>query len=270
MVHAQGSGYVAVDGVEVYWERFGERAGTPLVIVHGGFGLISGWGHMLPTLAERRPVVAIELQGHGHTRDVERPFSFDALGEQIAGVVAAFGPGPADLLGYSLGGMASIQCALSHGHLLRRLVLVSVPCRRTGWFPEVLDGMAQVGAPLFEQMRHSPMYAGWRAVAPNPEAFPTLLDKIGDLLRTPYDWTEQVGGLSMPTMLIYADADSISPAHAAEFFGLLGGGLRDAGWDGMDRGDHRLAVLPGTTHYDVCQAPVMPEMVDAFLRAGAG
>ncbi|MCU4183394.1 alpha/beta hydrolase [Acidiferrimicrobium sp. IK] len=265
----QRSGYVPVDGVEVYWERYGEGA-TPLVLVHPGFGLISGWGPALAALAERRPVVAIELQGHGHTADVDRPFSFDGFADQIVGVIAALGPGPVDLLGYSLGGLASLACALRYGDLLRRLVLVSVPCRRDGWFPEVLDGMERVGAAGFDQMRHSPMYAAWRAVTPNPDGFPTLMDKTGELLRGPYDWTEQIPGLGMATMLVYADADSIPPAHAAEFYGLLGGGLRDAGWDGSARSPHRLAVIPGTTHYDLCQAPEWAGMVDGFLAGRAG
>jgi pimeloyl-ACP methyl ester carboxylesterase len=109
------------------------------------------------------------------------------------------------------------------------------------------------------------MYAAYTAVAPDPEAFPALMDKTGALLRRPYDWTEEVRALRMPTLLAYADADSIPVTHAAEFYGLLGGGLRDAGWDGSGRPAAQLAILPGRTHYDVFAAPELPDVVDRFL-----
>src|SRR5579863_2592694 len=96
------SGYVATGGVEIYWESRGE-GGVPLVVVHGGFGLTSMYGDLLDRLASRRRVIAIELQGHGHTRDIDRPFSFEAFGDDIAGVIDGLGLGRADLLGYSLG-----------------------------------------------------------------------------------------------------------------------------------------------------------------------
>jgi pimeloyl-ACP methyl ester carboxylesterase len=114
-------------------------------------------------------------------------------------------------------------------------------------------------------MRQSPMYAAYAAVAPDVDAFPVLMDRTGELLRQPYDWTEQVRGLAMPVQLVYADADGIPPAHAAEFFALLGGGLRDASWDGSLRPASRLAILPGRTHYDVAQAPGLAELVGDFL-----
>jgi pimeloyl-ACP methyl ester carboxylesterase len=125
--------------------------------------------------------------------------------------------------------------------------------------------MDQVGSGGFPMMRQSPMYAAYTAVAPDPDAFPALMDRTGELLRRPYDWTEDVRGLAMPTLLVYADADSIPPAHAAEFYGLLGGGQRDAGWDGSARPAAQLAILPGRTHYDVFAAPELPGIVDRFL-----
>ena len=114
-------------------------------------------------------------------------------------------------------------------------------------------------------MRHSPMYSAYAAVAPDVDAFPELMDKTGALLRTPYDWTEEVRAMTVPTLLVYGDADSVPPSHAAEFFALLGGGLRDAGWDGSGRPASGLAVLRGRTHYDVFDAPELPAVVTGFL-----
>jgi pimeloyl-ACP methyl ester carboxylesterase len=259
------TGYAPVNGVEMYWESRG-RGGVPLILTHGGFGLTSMFSALCDRLSRERRVIAIELQGHGHTRDIDRPFSYEAFGEDIAALVAHLELGQADLLGVSLGGGASLRAAIQHPESVRRLIAVSIPFRRDGWFPEVLEGMSQVSSAGFEQMRGSPMYASWLRVAPDPETFPALMDKTGALLARPYDWTEEVRALAVPTMLVYGDADSIPTSHAAEFFALLGGGLRDAGWIEPELGTARLAILPGRTHYDVFRAPLLAELADAFLR----
>jgi pimeloyl-ACP methyl ester carboxylesterase len=259
-------GYAPVHGVRMYWRSIGE-GGTPLVVVHGGFGLVDMWGGLLEQLAVGRRVVAVELQGHGRTADVDRPFRYEIFGDDLAALIEHLELGQADLLGYSLGAGASLQAAIRHPQRIRRLVLVSTVFTRDGWFPEVRAGMDQVGSAGFEMMRQSPLYAAYAAVAPDVDAFPALMDRTGDLLRQPYDWTEQVRGLPMPVQLVYGDADSIPVAHAAEFFALLGGGLHDAGWDGAQRPASRLAVLPGRTHYDVFAAPQLAPVVTDFLDA---
>lgn len=258
------TGYAPVGEVELYWESRGS-GGTPLIVVHGGYGLTSMFGDVLGLLAQHRQVVAIELQGHGHTRDISRPFTWEEFGEQVGGVVTHVGSGQADLLGWSLGGGAVLRCAIQHPDLVRKLVVVSAPCRRDGWLPEVLTAFDGMSSALFGQMRQSPMYAAWANVAPDRDAFPALMDKTGDLLRQPYDWSDEARRLPMPVMLAYADADSVPPSHAAEFFALLGGGQRDAGWDGAQRPASRLAILPGLTHYDIGTSPLLASAVDDFL-----
>jgi pimeloyl-ACP methyl ester carboxylesterase len=258
-------GYAPVTGgVRMYWRSLGE-GGTPLVVVHGGFGVVGVFGDVLERLAAHRRVVAVELQGHGHTADVDRPLTWDDLADDVAALVRGLDLGPADLLGYSLGGGVVLRAAIRHPEVVRRLVVVSAPCRRDGWLPDVLEGMAGVSSAGFEWMRESPMYAAYAAVAPDVDAFPALMDKTGDLIRAPYDWSGEVRGITAPVLLVYGDADGVPPAHAAEFFALLGGGLRDAGWDGSGRPASRLAVLPGRTHYDVVSAPELATVVDGFL-----
>jgi pimeloyl-ACP methyl ester carboxylesterase len=264
MAGPHDTGYAPVHGMDLYWESRGED-GTPLVVVHGGFGLASMFGELLDHLAANRRVIAIELQGHGHTRDIARDFSYEAFGDDVAAVIEHLGLGPADLLGYSLGGGACLRAAIQHPGHVRRLALVSIACRRDGWFPEVLEGMSQLSSAGFDQMKQSPMYQAWVDVAPDVSSFPTLMNKTGELLRKPYDWTEGVKALDVPTLLVYGDADSIPPSHAAEFFALLGGGLKDAGWDGSLRTDMRLAILPGRTHYDVFGAPELATVVGNFI-----
>jgi pimeloyl-ACP methyl ester carboxylesterase len=260
----RAEGYAPVNGVDMYWRSVGE-GGTPLVVVHGGFGTADMYGDLPDRLAEGRRVISVELQGHGHTRDIDRPFSYEAFGDDLGELVGHLGLGQADLLGYSLGAGGCVRAAIQHPERIRRLAVVSTPARRDGWFPEVLAGMAQVGRALVDGMEQSPMYDAYAAVAPDPEAFPELMDKTGALLRKPYDWSEQIRAMIVPTLLVFADADSIPVSHAAEYFALLGGGLRDAGWDGADRPASRLAVIPGRTHYDVFQAPELAGLVASFL-----
>jgi pimeloyl-ACP methyl ester carboxylesterase len=256
-------GYAPVNGVDMYWESRGS-GGVPLIVTHGGFGATSMFGDLLDQLAEQRQVVAIELQAHGHTRDIDRPFSFEAFGDDIAGLIDHLDLRQADLLGYSLGAGATLRCAIQHPNRVRRLTLVSTPCRSDGWYPEVLEAMAQMSRAGFDMMRRSAMYQAWLNVAPDPDAFPALMDRTGELLRQPYDWSDEVERLTIPTLLVYADADSIPPSHAAEFFALLGGGLRDAGWDGSSATNMHLAILPGFTHYNIFDAPQLAAMVAAF------
>jgi pimeloyl-ACP methyl ester carboxylesterase len=258
------TGYAPVNGVEMYWESRGE-GGVPLVVTHGGYGLTSMFPDLLDLLANSRRVLAIELQGHGHTRDTGRPLRYESFGDDIAALIGHLGLGQADLLGYSLGAGASLRAAIQHPHLVRRLGVVSFPLRRDAWFPEVRAGMDQMSRAAFDQMRHSPNYQAWSEVAPDPEAFPALMDKMGELLRRDYDWGDEVGQLTQPTLLVFGDSDSIPPAHAAEFYALLGGGLKDAGWDGSLPTASRLAILPGATHYAIFGSPLLPAIAAEFF-----
>jgi pimeloyl-ACP methyl ester carboxylesterase len=258
------TGYVPLHGADVYWESRG-FGGTPLVVVHGGFGVTSLFADLLDRLAVDRYVVAIELRGHGHTRDTDQPFTFEAFGDDIAGVIDGLGLGQADLLGNSLGGFASLRAAIQHPDSVRRLALVSIPFRRDGWYPEVLAGMDRISSAGFEMMKQSPLYDAWSPVAPDVDAFPRLMDKTGELLRRPFDWADEVKQLAMPTLLVYGDGDSIPPSHAAEFFALLGGGLRDGGWDGTLPTHNRLAILPGLTHYNIFDTPQVAAVVATFM-----
>jgi pimeloyl-ACP methyl ester carboxylesterase len=211
-------------------------------------------------------VISVELPGHGHSRKGKAgPFRWEGLGEDIAGLIAGLGLAEADLLGYSLGGGASLRCAIQHPALIRRLVLISAPHRQSAWFPEIRAAFDGMDAGLFEQFRQGPLYAGWRAVAPDESTFPALMDASGGLLRQQYDWSSLVAELPMPLLLVFGDADSIAPSAAAEFFRLLGGGQRDAGWDGAARPASRLAILPGATHYNMLEASSLPTIVAEFL-----
>lgn len=262
---APKTGYAPVNGLKMYYEIHG--AGEPLILLHGGFGLTEMLGEVLAQLAARRQVIAADLQGHGRTADIDRPLRLEHLGDDIAALIAHLGFERADVMGYSLGGSSALRAAIQHPDRVRKLVLVSAPFRRDGWYPENRAGMDQMGAAAAEFMKNTPMYQSYVRVAPEPEHFPALIDKMGDLLRQDYDWSHDVAALKLPTLIIFGDADAISPAHAAQFFALLGGGQRDGSWDRSGMPNARLAILPDTTHYDIFSSPWLAAAVTPFLDA---
>ena len=261
-------GYALVNGINLYYEIHGE-GGFPLILLHGGLGSIGMFevGGVLSQLAARRQVIGVDLQAHGRTADVDRPMRLETSADDIAALIKHLGFEQADVMGYSMGGAVAIQTAIRHPEVVRKLVAVSVPFRRDGWYPEVLAGMSQVGAAAAEPMKQSPMYQMYSQIAPRVEDWPVLLAKTGDMLRIDYDWTTQVATIQAPTMIVIGDADSIPVAHAAEFFGLLGGSKGDAGWDGSGMSKSRLAILPATTHYNSFMSPLLPLVVIPFLDA---
>ena len=244
--------YVRTNGLDLYYEEHGSGDGTPLVLLHGGIGGGEIFAAVAPALAEGRRVIVPDLQGHGRTAHIDRPLRAEDLADDIAGLIEQLGLERADVMGYSLGGEVAWRVAIQHPDRVRRLVVVSTPCRRDGSFPEVMAIMdafdAAEMAPLIKQ---SPFGQHYARVAPRPEDWELHIARTAETIKIHFDWTDEVGRLEAPTMLVFADSDSVMPDHVAELFRLLGGGLRDAGWDGSAQPVARLAVLPGPTHYDV-------------------
>ena len=259
--------YADVNGLSLYYSEHG--SGEPLVLVHGGFGSGEMFGPVLAALANNRRVITVDLQAHGRTADVGRPLRFETMADDIAGLIGHLGLVRSDVMGVSLGAGVALRAAIQHPEAVDRLVLVSAPFRRDGWFPEIAAAMRQFSPAQAEAMKQSPMYESYARIAPRPGAWPVLHAKMGELLSRDYDWSAEVAGITAPTMLVYADCDSIQPGHMVEFFALLGGGLRDADWDGSGRPAGRLAVLPGTTHYDIFASPALAAPVVEFLEAPA-
>ncbi len=261
------TGYANINGLRLYYEVHG--AGEPLVLLHGGLGSIGMFGPNLPALAAGRQVVAADLQAHGRTADIDRPLTYEAMGNDIAALIGQLGLGRADVMGYSLGAGTALRTAIQHPEAVRKLVVVSTPCKRNGWYPEIRAAMSQLTSASAEMMKPSPIYKTYAHVSPRPGDWPVLLGKIGDMLRREYDWSDEVARINAPVMLVFGDSDSVPVAHMAEFYGLLGGSRRDAGWDGSGMQPNRLAVLPGLTHYDIGVAPALVAAVTPFLDAPA-
>jgi pimeloyl-ACP methyl ester carboxylesterase len=254
------TGYAPVNGLNLYYEIHG--TGEPLILLHGGVVGIAMFGPNLDALSQKRKVIAVELQGHGRTADIDRPLSYEVMADDIAALMKYLGIERADVMGYSLGGGVALQTAIRHPASVHKLVVVSATFKRDGWYPEILAAMAQMGPAAGEQMKQSPLYKLYPSVN-----WAVLFTKLGDLLRKDYDWSKQVAAIKSPTMIVFADADAVRPAHAIEFFGLLGGGQKDAGLDGSGRPANQLAILPGLTHYNISSNPALATVVSPFLDA---
>ena len=218
-------------------------------------------------LAKDRRVIAVDLQAHGHTADVDCPLRYQTLGDDVAALIGHLGLAQADLMGYSFGAATALRTAIQHPHLVCPLVVVSAPCQRDGWYPESLAGMNQLGSHLAEPLKQSPLYGIYATAAPRVPDWPVLLDKTGNLLRQDFDWSADIAKITAQAMLVYADADAVCPAHIVNFYALLGGGLCDATWNGSTRSVARLAILPGHTHYDIFGSPDLGCAVIPFLDA---
>lgn len=258
------TGRAEIAGVDYYYEVRGQ--GEPLLLLHGGLGSIGMFAPILPALTKARQVIAVDLHGHGRTPLGSRNIDLADIGNDLAVLLKRLGYGKVDALGYSFGGGAAFRLAVQHPETVRRLVLVSSGFSDDGFYPELRAQQVQLGAAMAEAMKGTPMYASYAAVAPHPEDFPKLLDQMGNLMRTPYDWSADVASVKMPVMLVFGDSDMYRPEHVVKFYQLLGGGLKDAGWMRENISQHRLAIIPNRTHYDMFFAPELVSTVLPFLN----
>jgi pimeloyl-ACP methyl ester carboxylesterase len=257
------SGHAAINGVNYYYAVYGK--GEPLLLLHGGLGQIEMFGPNLGLLAKGRQVIGVDLHGHGRTDLGTRDISVIDMADDFAALLEKLGYQKVDVMGYSLGGAAAFRLAVQHPQLVRRLVIVSAGMAQDQFFPEMLPQQAAVSAAMMEQMRGTPMYKSYVAIAPHPEDFPKLLDRMGAYMRKPYDWSADVKKVTAQTMLVYGDSDMIRPEHIVKFYQLLGGGLKDAGWQREHMAQNRLAIVPNKTHYDIFLDTDATQLVLPFL-----
>src|SRR5918998_1952405 len=234
--------YAKVNGLNIYYEIHG--TGQPLVVLHGAYMTIDLMGEIVPALAETRQVIAVELQGHGRTADIDRPLAYELMVNDIAALLRHLVIGKADVFGYSMGGGVAFQVAIRHPEVVSKLVVASASYTSDGMHPELLEMIPTLTPEVFAG---SPIEEAYLRTAPNPDDFPTLVAKMKQLDMEPFAWPpEDIQGIAAPTLLIVGDSDAIRLEHAVEMFRLLGGGVMgDMG--GLPKS--RLAVLPGTTHF---------------------
>jgi pimeloyl-ACP methyl ester carboxylesterase len=244
----------------MYYEIHG--AGKPLVLIHGAFMTVEAWGDILAGLAKTRKVVAVELQGHGRTADIDRPFSLEQFADDVAALLAHIGVAKADIFGYSLGGGVALQMAIRHPEMTDKLVVASATTRSDGWYPEVAENIAKITPDLFTG---TIVRDGYNKVAPDPGAFPALVERIKAAEAKSYAWPEaSIRAIASPALIVIGDSDGVRPEHAVEMFRLLGGGVFG---DLAGLPKSQLAVLPGTHHFSVMfRAAWLVPMITDFLE----
>lgn len=257
------SGYVSVNGLEMYYEIHG--TGQPVVLIHGAFSAIgTSFGKILPELAKSRQVIGFELQAHGHTADIDRPLSLESMADDVAVAIKQLDLQRADVFGYSMGAFVALQVVIRHPEVVRKLVLASVSYTRSGIHPGLMEGLGEMTP---EMMFGSPWHDEYMKIAPHPEHFARLFAKKTEMDRQTKDLPdESIRAIKSPTLIIIGDSDLIRPEHAVEMFRLLGGGVFGDTPAGLP--NSQLAILPGTSHVSVSdRTELLIPMITAFLDA---
>jgi pimeloyl-ACP methyl ester carboxylesterase len=256
------TGYAPVNGLKMYYEIHG--SGEPLVLLHGSFMTISNnWTGWIGELSKTRTVIAVEMQGHGRTADINRDFSYESLADDIAAMLDYLKIKQADLLGYSMGGGVAMQVAIRQPEKVRKVVSISAFFRRDGLVKEVLDAFPKLTADAF---KGSPIETEYKKLSPTPNEFPTFVKRVIAMELKPYDFgASKLEATRAPFFFIHGDADGVRLDHIAEMFRLKGDEIHG---DLRPRSESRLAVLPNATHVTLMEkGNVIIPMVNDFLDA---
>jgi pimeloyl-ACP methyl ester carboxylesterase len=257
------TGYAPVNGLKMYYEIHG--SGEPVVLLHGAFMAIAGdWNDWVNELAKTHKVIAVEMQGHGRTADIDREITYDNLSDDVAALLDYLKIPSADIVGYSLGGGVAIDTAIRHPEKVRKVVSISAPIRRDGWVKEANDFWPNF---KWEMMKGTPAEIGYKQLSPTPDKFPDFVNHVIATAMRPYDFgADKLKATKAPMFFIHGDADGVRMDHIAEMYRLKGGG--NIHGDMQPRSESRLAILPNTTHVTLMSrmAIIIP-MINDFLDA---
>jgi pimeloyl-ACP methyl ester carboxylesterase len=257
------AGYAPVNGLRMYYEIHGSGSDAPLVLLHGSYMTISNnWPGWIGELSKTRRVIAVEMQGHGRTADINRDFSYENLADDISALLDYLKITQVDLLGYSMGGGVAMQAAIRHPEKVRKVVSISAVFRHDGWVKEALDMFPQLTADMLK----GPLETEYKKLSPTPNAFPSFVKRLIAMDLKPYDFgADKLRATRTPFLFIHGDADGVRLDHIAEMFRLKGDEIFG---DMRPRSESRLAVLPNTTHVTLMQkANAIIPMVNDFLAA---
>lgn len=261
------SGYITINDLNMYYEIRGsttQGSGTPLIALHGAYMTTDAMSIVTIPLAETRQVIAVDLQAHGRTNDVDRPLNYAQMADDVVALMDQLGIERADVFGYSMGGGVAQQIVFRHPERVNKLVVLATTFRLNGWHQDVLDTIAQITPEMFAG---SPMETEYARVAPNPENFPTLVEKLVALDSEEFDWTAEVATIQAPTLVMVADNDGVRLEHAVEMYTLLGGGVSA---DHSGQPVNQFAVIPGASHVGVIYQPErVTSLISQFLDAPA-
>jgi len=261
-IKPSNSGYAPVNGIKIYYEVYGE--GRPMVLLHGAFWTINmNWGQLIPELSKSRKVIAIELQGHGHTRYSDRKLSFPTLASDVEGVMDYLKVDSADVAGFSMGGSVAYQFAVQTPKRLRKLVIISSTYKSSGWLPEVSNAFKGFKPEFFT---NSPMKAAYDAVAPDKTKWIPFLEQMIAFAGQPFDFGDaNISKISVPVLIISGDNDGLDKIELAKTYKLLGGGVSFDLTQTMPKS--QLAIVPSQGHVSLMmQTTTILNYLNSFLN----
>jgi len=240
-------GYADVNGLKMYYEIHG--TGKPLVVLHGAFG----WATVYPTLAANRQVIAVELQGHGHTADIDRPLTIEQMADDTAALLKHLKIEQADFFGYSMGGNVALAVAIRHPNLVGRLAINGSHYGRMedAYEPAAFQQFQSLPADFAPAVLKDP----YDKVAPDPKQWPVLVAKVKKMgLEFKGFAREDMKSIKARVLITLGDRDGVRPEHAVEMFRLIP--------------NAQLAVFPGGDHFLLFTSPdKVLSPIAAFLDA---
>ena len=255
------SGYAPVNGSKVYYEVYGK--GKPVVLLHGAFMTIAGnWSELIPELSKTRKVIAIEMQGHGHTPYQDRKISHAALASDVEGVMDYLKIDSADIAGYSMGGSVAYQLAIQSPKRVKKLVIISSTYKSGGWIPDINNAFKQWKPEMFA---NSPMRAAYNAVAPDTTKWTKFIGQMIAFAGTPFDMGDaNIAKITAPVLIISGDNDGLDKVELMKTYNMLGGGV-SADLSPMPKS--HLAIVPSQSHVSLMmQAKTVLNYVNDFLQ----
>lgn len=255
------NGYAPANGIKVYYEVYGE--GKPLILIHGAFMTIEGnWAQLLPELSKTRKVIAIEMQGHGHTPYSDRKLSHVTLADDVAAVMNYLKVDSADVAGYSMGGSVAYEFAVKYPKRLNKLVIISSTYKSTGWIPAINEAFKSFKPEIFD---NSPMKTAYDAVAPDKTKWSKFIQQMIVFANTPFDIGDaNIAKISAPVLIIAGDNDGLDKVELAKTYKLLGGGISA---DMAPMPKSQLAIVPAQAHVSLMmQTATLLTYLNGFLK----
>ena len=255
------SGYAPVNGIKVYYEVYGE--GKPLVLLHGAFYTIDmNWGQLIPELSKTRKVIAIEMQGHGHTPFSDRKLSITSLASDVEKVMDYLKIDSADVAGFSMGGSVAYQFAVQSPKRLRKLVIISSTYKTNGWLPIVNGGFKDFKPEFFD---NTPIKAAYDVVAPDKTKWRNFLEQMFVFAREPFNVGDSnIAKIAAPVLIISGDNDGTEKIELMKTYKLLGGGV-SADLEPMPKS--QLAIVPSQGHVSLMmQTTTILTYLNGFLK----
>jgi pimeloyl-ACP methyl ester carboxylesterase len=260
-IKPSSSGYAPANGIKVYYEVYGE--GSPIVLLHGAFYTIDlNWSQLIPELSKTRKVIAIEMQGHGHTPFSERKLSLTTLASDVEKVMDYLKIDSADVAGYSMGGSVAYQFAVQSPKRLRKLVIFSSTYKTNGWLPIVSGALKDFKPELFD---NTPLQTAYDAVAPDKTKWRKYLEQMFVFAKEPFDIGDSnIAKISAPVLIICGDNDGVDKIELMKTYKLLGGGVAA---DLQPMPKSQLAILPSQSHVSLMmQTTTIVTYLNSFLK----